>query len=159
MRGGGLRVVCPCLLFPWVRRERMQGSTNLDTRRGKYVRLVAQAHQSTVCTPDFWVQDVPRNLRPGVYIPSVPLIVRLPAPTPILALNVHHPALPADPVGGEVLPLAAETASQTPAQMVGKTGYGGERVTPGDLSPRSPHPVRPRKWTLDQDLGAPLPFL
>lgn len=35
-----------------------------------------------------------------------------------VALNVHDPALPVDPVGGDVLPLPGEPPSQIPAKMV-----------------------------------------
>lgn len=43
-------------------------------------------------------------------------------PVPPVALYVHHPALLADPVGGDILPLRVEPPSQAPAKTIKVTG-------------------------------------
>lgn len=140
----------------------MQGSTNLNTLGGRCVRWAAQGTSNTI-------PYLPRisgfKTSLGIFrlgrthpsAASVPLL----APTPPPALNVHQPALLADPVGGDTLPLRAEPPSQTPAKTVKVTGRalrGAVQDTwaAGPLSPRS---LRTRKWTLEQALGAPLLFI
>lgn len=83
---------------------------------------IGHIQRSTFGTPNFWVQDVPRNLWLGAHTPRVPVTVQLRTPTSPVALNVHDPALSVNPVGGDVLPLPGEPPSQTPAKMVRVTG-------------------------------------
>lgn len=130
------------------------------------VSCTEHIQQNALCTPSFWTQDVPRHPSTssawGAHT-KCPLC-RAPGPQVLLCRStpkVHHPALLADPVGGDILPLRVEPPSQAPAKTVKVMGRAlresvQETWATGPSSPRS---LRSRKWSLEQALGGPLPYI